>query len=233
MTQKDARTGLDGVVSYYDGRAKRGNTTDAVTDAVREAILDSVLPPGTWLREDAIAETLSVSRTPVREAIRRLADEGLVTRTSHQGSVVASISIEDLLAVYVVRQTLEGLAARLAAQRPTPDLLEQLTDANEQLKAAGVRGDAEGCKAANLLFHRRLRDYVANPYLQRFGTQLDHMIRRFHGTTFSQQGRSEEGAAEHDAIIAAIAARDPSAAEAAAKLHMKNARNIRLSMLID
>jgi DNA-binding GntR family transcriptional regulator len=225
---------LGRVAAYFDARrTSRGSTTDTVTDALREAILDSVLAPGTWVREDAVAEALSVSRTPVREALRRLADEGLMTKTTHQGSVVASVTIEDLLAVYVVRQTLEGLSARLAARHATSDLVDRLTEANRQLEEAGKRGDADGCKRANLLFHRHLRDAAANAYLQRFGTQLDYMIRRFPGTTYSTTGRPTEGVAEHQAIIAAIASGDPAAAEEAARVHMMHARDARLSMLMD
>jgi len=85
-------------------------------------ILDGVLAPSTWLREDELASELSVSRTPVREALRRLSDERLAVRLTNRGTVVTSMSLDDVLALFLVREQLEGLAARLAAVRQPPGL---------------------------------------------------------------------------------------------------------------
>src|SRR5258705_199033 len=95
----------------------RGSTTDHVTAALREAILDGLLPPATWLREQDVAAALEVSRTPVREALRQLADEQLVDRSTNRGAVVRAMGLDEVLAVYVVRASLEGLAARTASTR--------------------------------------------------------------------------------------------------------------------
>lgn len=203
-----------------------------MTEALREAILDGALVPSTWLREDEIAEVFGVSRTPVRDAIRRLADEGLAIKTAHQGAVVASLSIEDILALYVVREDLEGVAARLAAVRCTPELLERLNATHTRMQKGADHAEPRKLAQLNLEFHRTLRLAAGNPYLDRFLAQVEQAVRRLPGTTFAEPGRTAEALAEHQAIIDAVIAHDTSAAEAAAKAHMRRARELRLSVLL-
>lgn len=210
----------------------RGRTTEAVTDALREAVLDGVLAPNAWLREDEIAGTFEVSRTPVREALRRLADEGLAVKTAHHGAVVAALSLEDILALYVVREDLEGLAARLAATRRPEGLLDSLNDVAAQMRSAAQADDTAGLARLNLTWHRVLRDAASNTYLSRFLEQVEHAVRRMPVSTFAHHGRAEEVLAEHDAITKAVEARDGEAAEQAAKAHMRRAREIRLTVLL-
>src|ERR1700753_2242511 len=102
---------------YLAAQPQRGSASDAVTNALREAILDGTIAESTWLREEDLARELSVSRTPVREALRRLSDERLTNRVANRGSIVAPMTLDEVLAVYVVRESLEGLAARTVAQR--------------------------------------------------------------------------------------------------------------------
>lgn len=234
-TVRDMTAGEQTLMSlrtYLKPGTVRGRTTDAVTDAMREAILDGVLGPSTWLREDEIAQALEVSRTPVREALRRLSDEGLAVKTAHQGTVVAALSLEDVLALYVVREHLEGLAARLAAARQPAGLVERLRDLNDQMRAAHAAKDVPTLARVNLDFHRALRDASSNPYLGRFLLQVEHAVRRLTASTFQAPGRAEEVLREHEGIIEAIAAQDPDAAERAAKAHMHRAREIRLNSLL-
>lgn len=206
--------------------------SEAVTDALREAILDGMLQPSAWLREDEIARAFQVSRTPVREALRRLADEGLAVKTAHHGTVVAPLSLEDILALYVVREDLEGLAARLAAVRCPPGLVEELDAIGERMKVATELGDVSQLARLNLEWHRALREAAANTYLDRFLNQVEHAVRRLPVSTFAHQGRPAEALAEHDAVVRAIEARDGATAEKAARAHMHRAREIRLSMLL-
>jgi len=217
---------------YLTPHSARGRTTDIVTEALREAILDGLLLPAAWLREDELAEALEVSRTPVREALRRLADEGLVIKTAHHGTVVASISFEEVLALYVVRQNLEGLAARLAAVKGPPDVAEKLRRIGDKMRREAERGDASATAQLNLEWHRTLLEAAANPYLTRFLNQVEYAVRRLPVTTFVQPGRAEQVLAEHDAVVRAVAARDPDAAEAAAREHMQRSREVRLSMML-
>lgn len=215
---------------YLPVNPKRGQTTDAVTAALREAILDGALPPSTWLREDEVSLAFGISRTPAREALRRLADEGLANKTANQGTVVAPLSLEDILALYVVREELEGLAARLASARRPPDILPELEDCHARM--ASAVDDLPRLVELNLVFHRLMRQAAGNPYLDRFLTQVEHAVRRLPATTFAHPGRSADALVEHSAILDSIRSGDGEAAEAAARAHMRQAREIRLAMLL-
>lgn len=223
---------VEGLRAYVQERAVRGRTTDDVTLAMREAILDGVLPPSTWLRESELAEAFSVSRTPIREALRRLADEGLAVKTAHHGTVVAALSLEDVLALYVVREDLEGLAARLAAVRCPDGLVEQLDAINDAMRRAADDNDGRRLSRLNLDWHRALRTGAANPYLERFLNQVEHAVRRLPATTLTHPGRADEVLAEHDAVARAVERRDGEAAEREARAHMHRAREIRLAVLL-
>lgn len=226
-------TGGPSLAQYLIRVPRRGATTDAVGEALREAILEGVISPGTWLREDSIAQELKVSRTPVREALRRLADDGLVVKTAHYGSVVAPLSLDDILALYVVRGHLEGLAARLAAQRLPAGLLERLEEVQHRMARAAERQDYTALPGINLEFHRALRAATGNTYLERFLLQVEHAVRRLRTSTFELPGRTEEALREHSAIIAAIAKQDPDEATRAAQHHMSQARDARIRAMLD
>ncbi|MQA94115.1 MAG: FCD domain-containing protein [Streptosporangiales bacterium] len=218
--------------AYFVPPEARGRTTEAVTEALREAILDGVLAPSTWLREDMLAEIFEVSRTPVREALRRLADEGLMIKTAHHGTVVAGLSLEDILALYIVRENLEGLAARLAAARRPGSLITKLESVQSAMRRNAERGDDQRLVQQNLEFHRIIREAAGNPYLDRFLTQVEQAVRRLPGSTLTQPGRPEGMLLEHEAILDAIRTGNGEEAERSAKAHMRRAREIRLSALL-
>lgn len=222
---------VQAMARYFAGTPARGRTTEAVSDALREAILDGVLPPSTWLREDELAATFRVSRTPVREALRRLADEGLAVKTAHHGTVVAPLSMDDVLALYVIREDLEGLAARLAAARCPPGLVARLRAVHADMEASSAVEDAASLVQQNLVFHRLIREAAGNSYLERFLTQVEHAVRRV-PSSFTRPGRPAGVVAEHESVILAIEARDPDAAERAARAHMHSARDVRLASLL-
>lgn len=207
-----------------------GSTTDAVTDALREEILSGTLAPNTWIREHEIAERFSVSRTPVREAMRRLSDEGLTNRSANRGTVVAPMSLDDILAVYAVRESLEGLAAQTAAARRPTGLVEALSIVHKEMEDS--QGDVAKLAALNLQFHGILRDASNNSYLERFLRQVEYAVRRFQRSTYEVPGRAQETLNEHYAIIAAIAAGDAATAESCAIEHMRRAREARLSQVL-
>src|SRR5438477_9717360 len=132
----------DGDVNHAPRGARLENLTlwQRVYDHLREEIRSERLPPGTELQELALSQRLGVSRGPIREALGRLAAEGLVTVRPRRGAVVHSLSSEDFLQAYQVREALEGLAIRLAVPRLTPpelDELQRLTDTMETHAASG------------------------------------------------------------------------------------------------
>ncbi len=218
---------------YLNRVPKHGSTVDAVADTLREAILDGELQPSEWLREMELARELSVSRTPVREAFRRLASEGLVVIAANQGAMVAHMTIEDILEVYAVRENLEGLAARLAAKNRTTEHLEGMKVALEQMRQAVADERVSELAHLNLVFHRAVRETSKNQLLRRFLGQVEHGVRRFGDTTLRLPGRAEETLEEHSRIVEAIAAGDTEAAEKFSIDHMRRARELRISMLLD
>jgi DNA-binding GntR family transcriptional regulator len=220
------------LAAYLRLTPEHGNSTDAVADALREAILEGAISPGTWLREDTIARELGVSRTPVREALRRVADEGLVTKNAHRGSIVASLSFDDILALYMVRGELEALAARLAAQRCPDGLVEELERIHQQMVENTARGQLSTLPDLNLEFHRKIRMAAGNSYLERFLLQVEHAVRRLRESTLSTPARADESILEHHAIIEAIAHKDPVAAGKAAHSHMLHARDARIQAML-
>jgi len=218
---------------YLEGLPRHGHTADRVTRVLREAILDGVLAPSTWLREAQLAKELSVSRTPVREALRRLSVEGMVTITAHQGAMVARMTIEDVLEVYVVREVLEGLAARLAARHRSQRHLDGLGDLIARMRRAAEGQAYPELTRLNLAFHKEIREASSNDYVDRFLTQVEHAVRRFGRTTFEAPGRAQDAVQEHARILEAITAGDAEAAEKLATEHMRRARQLRIQMLID
>lgn len=218
---------------FFKGAPRHGHTTDRVTHVLREAILEGVLAPSTWLREAELAKELSVSRTPVREALGRLSVEGLVTITAHQGAIVAPMTIEDVLKVYVVRESLEGLAARLAAKHRLQQHLDDLEGLVLKTRRAVEEQAYQELTSLNLAFHKVIREASGNEYVDRFLTQVEHAVRRFGRTTFEVTGRPQEAVEEHTRILESIALRDADTAERLAKEHMRRARQLRIQLLID
>lgn len=217
---------------YLNDRPMRGGTTEMVTAALRGAILDGALVPGEWLRESDLAQRLQVSRTPVREALTRLADEGLTVKAPHQGTVVASPTLEDVLAVYVVREHLEGVAARLATGRRSDEIVRRLEESLERLALASEANDVMRCRDENLVFHGLIRQAAGNPYLNRFLTQTENAVRRLPASTFVVPGRGSSAIEEHRQIVRGIQTGDADLAESAARGHMRAAREIRIKMML-
>jgi DNA-binding GntR family transcriptional regulator len=204
---------------------------DVVRETVRGAILAGELAPGTRLREEELARGFAVSRTPVREALQQLGAEGLIELSPHQGGVVASLTVEDVLAIAVVREALEGVSARLAARRATPTQTQRLLALVAAMEAQSDSASPAQLADLNLQFHAELRQAAANRYLDRFLSQIEHAVRRFGQTTYAVPGRKEASIAEHRAIVEAVNARDPDRAEQLAIEHMREARHQRLRML--
>jgi DNA-binding GntR family transcriptional regulator len=222
-----------GLRRYIASELGYGSAAGAATDALREAILDGVLPPGTWLREADLAAELGVSRTPVREAISRLHNEGLVSRTASSGAVVASLTLEDIIAVYAVRESLEATAARLVASGVNDRLVESLNDIHERMTRAVDKPDA-GQKLAELnrQFHAEIREATGNAYLRRFLIEVEHAVRRFQRRAYEDADHMRHTVDEHRRIIDAIAAHDPELAASAAAEHMRSARQMRIRDLV-
>lgn len=223
---------LSGMLKQYLQYGARGSTTDAVTDALREGILEGVIPSGTWLREEDLAHALEVSRTPIRESLRRLADEHLVSRTANRGSVVEPMTLDEVYAIYLVREVLEGLSVFTVASHPPPGLLANLMEVQEQTAAALEAEDYVRANRLSLDFHRVIRGATGNVYLVQFLERIENMVRRSGVSPYAVAERKQMSLAEHTSIIEAIASGDPEAARQAMVEHMRRAREGRVRALM-
>jgi DNA-binding GntR family transcriptional regulator len=226
-------SGLARLELATDGRAPtRGNMPDAVASALREAILDGVLEPGAWLREAEVARELNVSRTPVRDAFRILASEGLVNINTNQGAVVSQMNSDDVLELYVMREALEALAARLAARRAPRRCLDEFAILIPQMKRAADNREIAELSRLNFVFHAIVRDAAGNRYLERSLTQVQNAARRFPDPTLGLPGRVAESLDEHIALADAISQGDAETAETLAVAHMRHLSELRIRMLL-
>lgn len=197
--------------------------SDAVYVTLREAIVSGRLQPGERLGEEHLARSFGVSRTPVREAIRRLESENLASREGRRGAVVGGIGAYEVQDVYAVRAALDGLAARLAAARAYPADHARLRWLNDRLAEAAARHDVEVIAELSVQFHDALCEAAHNAMLLRFARQIHDSIRRFRDAPLSFDGRAEEAVAEHRRVLEAIEGGDAELAEELARKHMNQA----------
>jgi DNA-binding GntR family transcriptional regulator len=221
---------LDGV---WGERASSHVASDAVYETLRAVIVQGLLRPGLRLSEGAVARRLSLSRTPVREALLRLESERLVERGPRGGLVVGEVTADEILEVYAVRVGLDGLIASLAADNATPADLVRMRALNERLRQVGQDGDAARTAEINLRFHEELCRTTRNELLLYLLGQVHDRVRRFPGTTFSVPGRTVSAPNEHDELLEAIEARDRVRAQDLAERHMRHAMALRIEMLDD
>ncbi|MFA4885655.1 MAG: GntR family transcriptional regulator [Desulfotomaculaceae bacterium] len=193
---------------------------EMVFESLREAIILGRLRPGERLMEIQLAEEMGVSRTPVREAIRKLELEGFVVMVPRKGAYVAGVSIKDIADVFEVRAALEGLAAGLAAERITDEEMDHLEEAivmisGEEDFLQVVKGDS--------MFHELIYKASRNHRLIQIITHLQEQINRFRLTSLSVPGRLKIAVGEHKKITEAICSRDVDLAHSLASEHMENA----------
>jgi DNA-binding GntR family transcriptional regulator len=185
---------------------------------LRQQLLLGAWPPGTRLREAELADRFGVSRTPVREAVRRLLQEGLLEDRPTQGVRVREPDLAAALDAYSVREELEGMAARLAAERADAAARASLAGLLDQVEASARRDEAAQVEA-DLAFHRRVAELAGNePLLRALETLAGHV------TPLKVHTRDQNAAAttraQHRAVAEAIQAGDGAAAERAMRAHV-------------
>lgn len=202
---------------------ERSRVADWAFEEIRRALLDGDLQSGDHLSVPSLAAQLQLSRTPVREAVQRLVREGLATETPHRGAVVADYGAAQMVAIYEIREVLEGLVARLAADRADVSLVEELTASHERHRDAVDRGDLPGHVSEDLGFHRRLREAAGNLWLSELLDQITGRIQLAMRYTSLDGGR-EQSLEEHERILRAVCANDADEAELAARAHIARLR---------
>jgi DNA-binding GntR family transcriptional regulator len=204
---------------------------EVVSETVREAIVNGTLKPGERLMEIQLAEELGVSRTPIREAIRKLELEGFLIMVPRRGTYVADISLKDINEVFEIRTALEVLAAGLAAERITGEELEQLERLLVQIGEYIDAGDTDRIVEADGLFHDILYKASRNDRLVGIINNLREQLTRFRSISMSYPGRIKNTLEEHRRLVEAIAQSEPEQAQQAARDHMENAEQTLLNDL--
>ena len=203
--------------------ADRHSVRGWVFHKIRDNILEGKYEIGEELKETRIAKELGVSRTPVREAIRQLELEGLVTGIRNRGAVVTGISPQDIDDIYSIRTFIEGLAARWAAQKITAEELKELDHIVNLTEFYISRGETEELHILDNRFHEVLYEASHSKPLRHILSPFHHYVQQSRRISLSTPGRAEQTMEEHKAILKALKSKDPDLAEAVANQHVKNA----------
>jgi len=220
----------------YDSRDDRAyadepnlSRAEYVYQQLRQGIRSGEFRPGDRLREAELANRLNVSRTPIREAIRRLASDGLVEVAPSRGVMFIQLDKQQVRELYALRESLEGTAAGLAAQHASADeiaVMQELLD-----DPAGVSSNPAAVAQTNRMFHQSIHDAAHNRYLAQALVQLADSLALLPGTTYEAPGRTQAAHAEHLGILQAIEARDAEKAELLARQHIQAAGRVRMRMM--
>lgn len=199
---------------------------EMVYEELKMQILTGAIIPGTRMMEVELADEMGVSRTPIREAIRKLEKEGLVTIEPRRGAYASMISTEDMVAILEVRQDLEGLAALFAADRMQKEQLEELKDECAKYDDAVEHGSMEDMIKHDTRFHRIIVDSCHNKILVQMIEQLQELVLRFRYIYYDNFKRAENMPEEHAAILKAIEDGNAAEARAAADVHIDRLKEL-------
>ena len=191
-------------------------------DRLREAIVNGRFQPSERLIEVEVARELGVGRSAVRTALARLEHEGLVEHERHRGARVRLVGAQEAVEILETRAVLEGLAARYAAENATPDDVRALRAILGEMRRRLDAGDLLGASDENAVLHGRILEISGHATAARLIATLKSQLVRFQYRTIMLPGRSEHSFGEHRAIIGAIEAGDPDAAERAMRVHLSH-----------
>jgi DNA-binding GntR family transcriptional regulator len=204
---------------------------------IKERILVGQLDPGTRLVEGEVGKSLGISRTPVREALRKLVSDGLISRDGGGGLVVHRPSAREIEGVHQIREVLDGLAARLAARRATDIEVARLELALQAVREAAELESGPDPVAqmasANIVLFEILYQASGSERLVRMSVEVRDSVRLFSREAFGTRERAADVVGEQEAMVAAIQARAPATAEAAAREHIRNARRFLILRLTE
>ncbi|QQS11021.1 MAG: GntR family transcriptional regulator [Rhodospirillales bacterium] len=207
----------------------RGGLTESAALRLREMIVDGTLPPGQSLNERLLCAELGVSRTPLREALRWLAGEGLVTMPANRGAVVADPTAEELRCAFDVLGALEGLSGELACVHATPLDLEALRALGGTMQTAFERDDPPAYDQAYRDLHDRLDTAAGNPELTRIRRALEDRLAAARYRTTRDRAKWQRAVEDHAGLVEKLAARDAAAARRLLVAHVGRERDAAVS----
>ncbi|GAA1684715.1 GntR family transcriptional regulator [Microbacterium lacus] len=213
------KTGTDWPIPA--SRAGRGQLSDEASDYLRELVVSGQIRPGTRVRPELIAEALDISSTPAREALQALRVEGFLRYEPRRGFTVAHLTGADIRDVFTAQSLLAGELAARATSRANATDLDNLEKIQDRLRAAAARDDAKDVEQLNHDFHRTVNLLAAAPKIAAtIGLLSKYAPRRFYASISGWQAATLE---DHDALLRALAAHDPTAARAAMATHILHA----------
>lgn len=194
-----------------------------VAERLRERIVAHTLAPGSWIDEQALTAELGISRTPLREALKVLAAEGLVTMKLRRGAYVTEVSERDLAEVFHLLALLESDAAAAVAAQATDDELAELGALHQRLEAAVA--DRDAFFAANERFHMRLLEIAGNRWRSQMVDDLRKVMKLYRHHSLFKQGRLEASLKEHRRLMAALKARNATLAQQLMQQHLAQGKD--------
>jgi len=200
-------------------RKKSPSNADAVFKQLREQIIGGLLTTGSWLVEAELATQFGVSRTPVREALKRLVAQGLAAHDAFRGTIVRPVDPREAAEIGEIREFHEGLAARLAATRATDTQLDELDYVQAQLVLVLKSNRFAEAARHNAQFHELVYAAAGNQRLAQVASGLQDFVRRYTVEAIADKGRAAAIVSEHQRILKALRSRDPAEAEHAARAH--------------
>ncbi len=204
---------------------------EIVCENLRDAIKKGILEPGERLMEVQLADELGISRTPVREAIRKLEQEGYVIMMPRRGTYVSNISEGDVKEIFEIRSALESLAAGLAARRIEQNELEDLQSLLNEIEGYIKQNNIEKIVETDVKFHGLLYQVSRNNRLVGIINNLKEQLARFRTLSMSYPGRLQATFEEHSEMVEAISNGDVSSARDAAERHMEQAEETLLKAM--
>ncbi|WP_158270034.1 GntR family transcriptional regulator [Litoreibacter ponti] len=206
-------------------------TADDAYKILHDRIISGDLKPGQKMREVEIAESLGLSRTPVREAFHRLKSDGLLTQEPNKGAVVRQLDYQSVSELYKIREVLEGTAAAMATRQMSTVELKALYELLEVQDAA--KDDVAEASRLNKVFHHTLCQSAHNRYLVEMIDSLDLSMALLGRSTLGLESRKAEAIAEHRKILDAMSEGDAAKAENAARAHIRAAHAARLTIIFE
>ncbi|HEX2923538.1 MAG TPA: GntR family transcriptional regulator [Chloroflexota bacterium] len=207
-----------------------GSLSERVYRRLAADIAEGRLAPGRLLLETALAKELGVSRTPVRDALRLLANEGLV-EDKPEGLVVAQLTVKEVQDLLQTEAALDSLACRLAAQRGTAEQMVGLEEIMARMELAAARCDPAGWMEADRQLHQQIAEMADNNSLARFISQVNSLLARTRHLSVRQPGRLGQANQENRRVVEAIKTRDCEAAVQAMEAHVRNVEQTVLGIL--
>lgn len=195
-----------------------------IYNRLKNAILNGVYKPGESLIEMRLAKELGVSRTPIREAIRQLELEGLVSSIPNKGVVVEGVSAQDIEDIYTIRKMIEGLAAKWAAEKISDERLKELKDVLDLMEFFTEKGNVEKLSELDSRFHDIIFEASKSRPLESVLTNFHNFIQRARLVSVKASGRAIHSLEEHQEIYKALEAHDPETAEQVMIKHVESAR---------